>query len=52
MNTPSQIIREIMRVEAEIDSPAGRGRLTILKAYHRKLCAQYRKAAMGQRKEA
>ena len=44
MDPHSSIFREIMRVEAEIDSPESRGKRTILKAYHRKLCSQYRKA--------
>lgn len=39
----NETFREIARVEALIASPEGRGKLTILKAYHRKLCAQYRK---------
>jgi len=42
--TKMEIMAEIIRTEAKIASPEGKGKLTILKAYHRKLCAAYRKA--------
>lgn len=44
MDPQANLWREIMRVEAEMESSTGRGKRTILKAYHRKLCSQYRKA--------
>lgn len=44
MDPKANLWREIMRVEAEIDSPASRGKRTILKSYHRKLCREYTKA--------
>jgi len=42
--TANDIMAEIMQIEAKIEGPEGKGKVTILKAYHRKLCAQYRKA--------
>jgi hypothetical protein len=43
--TKYQIMQEIAATEAKINSPESRGKLTALKAYHRKLCAAYHKAA-------
>lgn len=40
----NEIFREITQIEALIASPESKGKLTALKSYHRKLCAQYRKA--------
>lgn len=39
----NEIVSEIRRVEALIESPEGKGKKTILKAYVRKLYSQYRK---------
>jgi hypothetical protein len=42
--TKSEIIREIARVEALIGSPESKGKVSSLKAYHKKLAKEYSKA--------
>jgi len=42
--TQYQLMAEMIRVEAVILSPEGKGKLTSLKAYYRKLSIAYRKA--------
>ena len=43
MQTANEIMAEIQRVERQIEGPEGKGKLTVLKAYHRKLARQYMK---------
>jgi hypothetical protein len=43
--TKEQIMREMLQVEAKINGPEGKGKLTILKSYQRKLYKEYQKAA-------
>jgi hypothetical protein len=42
---PAVIFAEIARIERELESPESKGKRTILKAYHRKLCGQYLRAS-------
>tara|TARA_R110000868_G_scaffold278784_1_gene538897 strand:+ start:550 stop:693 length:144 start_codon:yes stop_codon:yes gene_type:complete len=44
MTEAANLYREIAQIEALIESPEGKGKLTVLKAYHRKLVRQYLKA--------
>lgn len=43
MKTKSEIMREILIVDAKLNSAESKGKKTVLKAYQRKLYAQYRK---------
>jgi hypothetical protein len=43
--TKNEIMREILQVEAKINGPEGKGKLTILKSYQRKLYSAYQKSA-------
>ena len=42
--TKTEIIKEISRVEILIDAPESKGKVTALKAYHKKLAKAYLKA--------
>lgn len=43
----NEVYREIAQIEALINSPESKGKLTVLKAAHRKLCREYLKARLG-----
>ena len=45
MATANQTLAELLRVSAELESPESKGRRTILKAYQRKLFAQYQRVS-------
>lgn len=40
----NQIFAEILEIERQIESGEAKGKLTVLKSAHRKLCREYMKA--------
>lgn len=42
--TSAEILKEIYRIEADIERPENAGKISALKAYHRKLFALYMKS--------